>query len=345
MRVLLTGGNGGIGSVATRYLLERGYDVRVIDLGAESKVDNVEYASCDIRDYDAVREQVKGFDAIVHMAAIPAPPGGRGPDIFHINVTGTYNIFEAAAREGITRIVQASSINAIGCAWNVNDFVPDYFPVDEGQTRRTDDPYSLSKQLVEDIGDYYWRRDGISSTGLRFPWVYPIDYYLSDAYYERRNTMKQYLETFIDLAGDEQQRLLGKVRDKVLAYRSMRPREFETMQEPPGDDELEDIDRMLWASYMNERFNLWTFVDVRDAAQSIEKSLTADFEGSHPLFINDTCNYVGIEAKTLANLFYPHVTEWKENLKGNHALFSIKRAQELIGFQPVYSVGNNGDGS
>ncbi len=72
MKVLVTGANGLIGAVTVSYLLERGYEVRAVDLTEETKLNDVEYADCDIRDYDAVRKQVRGCDAVVHLAALPS---------------------------------------------------------------------------------------------------------------------------------------------------------------------------------------------------------------------------------------------------------------------------------
>ncbi|MGO8126710.1 NAD-dependent epimerase/dehydratase family protein, partial [Rhizobium ruizarguesonis] len=84
---------------------------------------------------------------------------------------------------------QASSINALGCAYNITDFSPQYFPIDEAHPSYTTDPYSFSKQTVEEIGEYYWRRDGISSVALRFPWVIAQSWFESEDYRARRAAM------------------------------------------------------------------------------------------------------------------------------------------------------------
>src|SRR5262245_53793375 len=122
MRVLITGGAGLIGRAITTHMLEHGWEVRVIDLVPDADLPN--YAVCDITDYEAVRQQMRGCDAVAHMAALRSPNMGPGHEIIRINVHGTFNIFEAAAREGIRRIAQASSINAIGCTYNLGDFSP-----------------------------------------------------------------------------------------------------------------------------------------------------------------------------------------------------------------------------
>jgi UDP-glucose 4-epimerase len=171
MRVLITGGAGLIGRAVAAHLTARGGDVHLIDILPEVDIPNVTYAPCDIMDFNGLREQVRGCDAVVHMAALKNPFFGEAQDVYRINVAGTFNLFEACAREGIRRVVQASSINAIGCMWGTGDFNPQYLPVDEDHPSVTSDSYSFSKRQIEDIGDFYWRRDGISSVALRFPGV------------------------------------------------------------------------------------------------------------------------------------------------------------------------------
>jgi NAD(P)-dependent dehydrogenase (short-subunit alcohol dehydrogenase family) len=338
MKVLVTGANGLIGKVTVRYLLERGYSVRAIDIAEETDLEDVEYAACDVREYTALQQQMRGCETVVHLAALPSPTHDIGPVTFDINVTGTFNVFEAAAQGGIKRICQASSVNAVGLTWTLNDFVPDCFPIDESQSAFVTDPYSLSKRMSEEIGDYYWRRDGISSTALRLPGVYPARFYKSEQYYEMRDKGRIFMNKFLQLSAGEQQRRLAAVREKVLAFRSARRLEYPIKESKPSPEEMEGISDGLWTAYMWYRHMLWTQVDVRDAAQAIEKSLTASFEGSHPLFINDTHNFLQYDVRVLAQIFYPDVTKWKEDLRDKEALISIKKAQALIGFEPNYSV-------
>jgi hypothetical protein len=82
---------------------------------------------------------------------------------------------------------------------------------------------------------------------------------------------------------------------------------------------------------------LWTSIDVRDAAQAIEKSLIAEFEDAHPLFVNDAHNLLDYDSHTLARLFFPDVTLWKSPVPGSGSLVSFNRARDLIGFEPQYS--------
>ena len=108
----------------------------------------------------------------MHLAAIPNTRRCPNPTLFNINVSGTYNVFEAAAKAGVKRIAQASSINAVGGFWGCDDRRLDYFPLDENHPLHTTDAYSFSKQMVEEIANYYWRRAGITSVSFRLPAVW-----------------------------------------------------------------------------------------------------------------------------------------------------------------------------
>ena len=167
MRILITGGAGLVGAPISRRFVELGWDVRVIGIDPDCSIPGLSYAQCDILDAPALSSHVQGCDAIVHLAAIPSTRSHPNETLFDINVAGTYNIFEAAARAGVKRVVQASSINAIGGFWGCDDRIYDYFPLDEDLPLFTTDAYSFSKQMVEEIAAYYWRRAGISSVSFR----------------------------------------------------------------------------------------------------------------------------------------------------------------------------------
>jgi nucleoside-diphosphate-sugar epimerase len=336
MRVLVTGGVGNVGKAATRRLVEHGYDVRVIGLDREVNLPGAEFVTCDIMNFDDLRAQMRGCDAVVHLAAIRGPQLAPGHTVFEINVAGTFNVFEAAAAEGIRRIAQASSINAFGCAYSITDIAPRYFPVDEEHPIMTNDPYSYSKELVEDIGRYFWRREGISSVAMRFPWVHPEGYLASDGYRDRRQSALRALDDLAALPDAERQKQLADARQRALAYRKQRPMEFNgAVVETPRKQAFSDP---LWYAYAMDRFNFWAFVDERDSAQALDKALTAEFEGAHALFINDDHNWLGYDSKALVRFFYQEIAEANIALSGSQALVSIDKARSLIGFEPQYSV-------
>ena len=170
MRVLVTGGTGSVGRAAVRRLVGKGDKVTVVGR-RKAQVEGAKYVSCDVTDYDALRPLCEGMEAIVHLAAIPAPVLGPAQELFRVNCTGTFNIFQAAAETGIKRVVPASSINALGYYFGVTRFPIRYFPIDEDHPTYTTDSYSFSKQIVEEIAAYFYRREGINSVCLRLPSV------------------------------------------------------------------------------------------------------------------------------------------------------------------------------
>jgi nucleoside-diphosphate-sugar epimerase len=86
------------------------------------------------------------------------------------------------------------------------------------------------------------------------------------------------------------------------------------------------------------RTDFWAIIHVEDVAQAIEKGLTADYKGSHPIFVNDKYNALGVPSQQLAEFFFPEVTMWKRRVEGSETLVSYARAQELIGFEPKHPV-------
>ena len=113
MNILVTGGTGTVGRRCVARLIRSDHTARVIGLNEDLEIGDAQYHRCDITDYEAVREQIRDINGIVHLAAIPNPGGGTAQDIFHINFTGTFNVYQAAAEEGVKRVVSASSINAL----------------------------------------------------------------------------------------------------------------------------------------------------------------------------------------------------------------------------------------
>ena len=167
MKIIVTGGAGGAGGYCTRELLGRGHDVRVLDLieGDNPEADNV---VVDLLDLEATTKAVEGFDAIVHLAAIPAPrPREQWPDVWRINVLSTYNVFEAAWRNDVKKVVIASSICACGfCGgWRSNELP--YLPIDEEYPIRTQEPYSVSKLANEYTALSFSLSQGISGLCMR----------------------------------------------------------------------------------------------------------------------------------------------------------------------------------
>ena len=328
MRILVTGGTGAVGRCAVARLVENGHQVKVIGRRAELEIEGGEYCSCDINDYAALRGQVEGVEGIVHLAAIPNPAMASSEEIFRVNCAGTFNVYQAAAEEGIGRVVSASSINAFGYNFGVKSFPLQYFAIDEEHPGMTTDPYSFSKQIMEETAAYFWRREGISGVCLRLPFVYESDGERGARFAGFRKRRAERYEELLT-AGEEEQ------REQV-------ERVFATIEELRAERAFEGGHQRDWRDNPDRPLlfgvtNFWTSIDARDSAQAIEKGLLAGYEGSHPLFVNDSHNNAGIESERLLRVFFPEVTGRKRPIPGTEALVSIERARELLDFEPEFS--------
>lgn len=337
MKILITGGTGSVGRETTRRLVAAGHDVLVVGRRPEMAVPGAQYAACDVTQFTDLREKMAGREAVVHLAAIANPTAAPGPEVIRVNVLGTFNVFEAAAQAGVRRVVQASSINAFGCHWGLVDLDHvRYFPVDEEHPVYTTDPYSFSKEVIEGIGHYYWRRDGITSLALRLPGVHPQDYLAGDKYRQNVRQGRAVLDEVAGLPAAQRLERLAAARRRNLEYRRQRPTEHGAQERgaPSHDFSDDPFCRM----YIGSRSNFWAFVDERDSAQAVEKGLLAKYEGSHVLFVNDSHNWLLYDTEKLLGLFFPEVTPRRRPIRGSESLISIDQARALIGFEPEYSV-------
>lgn len=181
--VVVTGGAGKLGRACVRDLLEHGWDVVVFDrVQPTTAEDGATYLLVDLTDYGQVLDAMLGLeehygtvDALVHLAAIPAP--GKAPDhqTFANNMNSTWNVVSAARRAGVKNIVWASSETVLGLPF---DLPPPYIPVDEEYPPRPNSTYSLVKTLEERMAVELCRWDpSLKMIGLRFSNVMnPEDY-------------------------------------------------------------------------------------------------------------------------------------------------------------------------
>lgn len=179
MRIAVTGSTGKLGHAVVTHLVETGHSVTGLDaVGAPGEG----FVRVDLTDtgqvLDAlagVEERYDGLDAVVHLAASPAP--GIRPDtvLLHDNLAMTISVFQAARRAGISRIVHASSETLLGLPLTEP---PSAVPIDESQPTRPNFMYAIGKHLEEELGRKLCRIEpSLSITGLRFSNVMAPDDY------------------------------------------------------------------------------------------------------------------------------------------------------------------------
>ncbi|MFA9478106.1 NAD-dependent epimerase/dehydratase family protein [Phycisphaerales bacterium AB-hyl4] len=173
-KILVTGGAGKAGRATVQELLAYGYEVQSTDLVRHGGLGCPEMRA-DLTDLGQAIDVLKGFEAVVHLAAIPGPGIVSDVQTFHINTTSTYNVFSAAATLNMKRVVWASSETTLGLPFPANP--PAYAPVDEAHPLTPHTTYALSKVVGEELARQFSRWSGIPIVGLRFSNIMePADY-------------------------------------------------------------------------------------------------------------------------------------------------------------------------
>jgi len=277
-RVVVTGGSGKAGRACITDLLAHGYTVANVDRVPPAQ-SRCPFTSVDLTDFgqtiealSAIDDRIHGVDAVVHLAAIPAPGLYPNAVTFKTNMLSTYNIFEAARRLGIKHVVWASSETVLGLPF---DTPPPYAPVDEDYPGRPESAYSLSKLLGEEMAKQFCRWDpALKLIGLRFSNI-------------------------------------------------MEPADYARFAEFQDDPRL-------------RKWNLWGYIDVRDAAQAIRKALQAPITGAEVFIIANADTVMRRpNAELMAELF-PTVP-LREGLGPHETLLSIEKARRMLGYEPQYS--------
>lgn len=180
MRIAVTGSSGKLGKVAVAALRAAGHRVTGFDIVSSVYGDDTVRLDC--ADFGAVMGALSGvdtaarrFDAVLHLAGIPKPGATTDEAAFRINVMGTYNVFSAAARLGIGRVVWASSETILGLPFAEP---PQFAPIDEKHPLLPNWSYALGKRLGETMADEFARwHPAMAVVSLRFSNVYVAEDY------------------------------------------------------------------------------------------------------------------------------------------------------------------------
>jgi nucleoside-diphosphate-sugar epimerase len=280
MTIAVTGGSGKLGRGVIAWLQDAGYDVVNLDRapapGGPARPSG--FIEIDLTDsgqvidaLSGVEERFESLDAVIHLAAVPAPGLLTNVATFHNNMLASFNVFEGARKAGIKRIIHASSETVLGLPFDVP---PPYIPVDEEYPARPNSTYSLVKHLEETMAIELCRWDPeLSVTGLRFSNV---------------------------MDGSEY-----------------------------GGFPAFDADPLL------RKWNLWGYIDVRDAGQAVQKALETREPGYETFIIANADTVMSRSSASLAAEVFPGVRITKE-LGEHETLLSIDKARRLLGYEPQF---------
>ncbi|HVR78843.1 MAG TPA: NAD(P)-dependent oxidoreductase [Acidimicrobiia bacterium] len=282
-RVVVTGGSGKLGRGVVEHLLAQDFGVVNIDRVPSPSPTTALFVRADLTVYGqafevltAVDDRYEGVDALVHLAAMPAPGLVTNSATFANNMVTTFNAFTAAIAAGIKNIVWASSETVLGLPFEIP---PPYVPIDEEYPGRPESTYALVKHLEEKMAAELcrWNPD-LKMIGLRFSNVMAVEDY--------------------------------------AAFPSF------------------DSDPKL------RSWNLWSYIDRRDAAQAVHKALDYEVKGTDVFIIaNQDTVMTRPNSELLAELF-PQVPV-KAEFGPNETLLSIDKARRLLGYEPEHSWRNH----
>jgi UDP-glucose 4-epimerase len=173
-KVTVTGGAGLVGSHIVDLLVDAGAQVRVLDNLVRGRREHLDYAiahgdvsliEADLRDQDAVREAVRGADFVVHQASAWLRQCQNDPRLsLDVTIVGTFNLLEECVRNGVNKVIAASSSSVYGEA--------KYLPTDEDHPFENDLFYGAAKIANEQHYRAFHKKYGLDYVAFRYLNVY-----------------------------------------------------------------------------------------------------------------------------------------------------------------------------
>lgn len=169
-RIAVTGAAGSVGREALRGLAD--HEVSPL---THREHDDIDGDVVEVTDPDSIGPALAGHDVVVHLAGNPSP-GAEWDSVLEVNIDGTYNVYEAARRHDVRRVVFASTnhvsqMHGIGDPTRPETMAEDAPTVRPGDPTRPDSYYAVSKVSGEALGSYYADRHGIEVVDLRIGWL------------------------------------------------------------------------------------------------------------------------------------------------------------------------------
>ncbi len=272
-----------------------------------------------VTDESTVADAMEGCDAVCHLAAVTQPSAAPAEQIIDVNVRGSFVVFGEAARRGVERVVAAGSINALGAFFGPKEFFPRYLPVDEAHPCSPTDAYSFSKQQLEMVAEYFWRRSELSSVVLRLPGVYRRERFSG-----RVQAVRRRLEELLALPEAEARKYLEDARGCFNRFRSQLGMERPGALKDVAGTSV-DVQIMVFAA------NLFARLSLADAGAWFQAALERAPTGAHVAFVADEENAVGLPSMSLAHLAYGKSLPILAPIPNKASLVSCARAWEILG--------------
>lgn len=191
-RVLVTGALGNVGSRIVP-LLEKEFELTLTDFRAPT--DGTPIVVADLMDYAQVDKLMKGIDAVVHLAVVT---GGTGPDdpekidpidqkMLSVNTTSVFHVLEAARKNGVKRVVYASSLTIL-----LGDrFRPRY---DSTTPLYPTNLYACTKLFGEQLARVTWQKHGLSTICLRIGQPSPVGHEFDEIWRTNKRSRSWFVE-------------------------------------------------------------------------------------------------------------------------------------------------------
>lgn len=172
MKVIVTGGSGGVGTAVIRVLAGRGHEVVNLDRRPPAGEQPARFVYIDLRDRSRLQPVMEQAEAVIHLAEIPNVGVGHYTDeeVFGHNCTASSLVLQIAAELKYRSIQYASSIHVYGTADRYRKWTR--LPVDESYPVNPSSAYGLGKIAVEQYARVLCERKGASIASFRLPGVY-----------------------------------------------------------------------------------------------------------------------------------------------------------------------------
>jgi len=300
--VLITGGSGFLGINLARYLYQRGYNIRIIDIvpfDYDDIKDKVFFLRGDIRNKNALLKAMEGSDCVVHCAA--ALPLYTKKEIFSTDIKGTRNVLEIAEHLKIKRVVHVSTTAVYG--------IPKHHPLYENDKLEGVGPYGEAKIKAEKVcGEF--RKKGMTIPILRpKSFVGPERLGVMAIYYDWTRRGKN-----IPIIGN------GKNRYQLLDVEDLCEAIYLCLIKPKDK--------------VNDTFNVGAkkFTTMKEDFGAILK-----YKGKGKRIITIPAKPLIIVLKILERLHLSPLYQWVYETAPEDSFVSVEKIEKTLGFIPKYS--------